>query len=326
MRITNGMMINNMMSNLNSNLNRLSKYNDQGASGRLFNKPSDDPIGMSKSLKLYTDVSKIEQYERNLRDADAWMKTTENALEEMGEIIQRTREISVSVANGTNTQTDSKAIAQEVKQLKEQMIKLGNTRHAGRSIFTGHKTNEDLFEEVDGKIKYKIAVSQKDLSVYNVGISEDMEINIIGSKIFGNMIKDPNDTSKEILEYGGNVAVGDEPYLLNVFDNIISAMGAGENSEDFNQAETSKSLDTLDAAFTQILGVRAEIGAKTNRLEMTEKRLSSEALNFQSALSQNEDVDYAELIMKTKLAENVYNASLAIGSKIIQPSLMDFLR
>ena len=209
MRITNGMLINNMMSNLNSNLNRMSKYNDQGASGRKFDKPSDDPIGMAKSLKLYTDVSRIEQYERNLRDADAWMQTTENALSEMGEIIQRTREISVSVANGTNTQTDSKAIAQEVKQLKEQMIKLGNTRHAGRSIFTGHKTNDDLFKVgEDGKVKYNIDVAKGDVSVYNVGISEDMEVNIVGSKIFGNMVNDPNvadPNNKDKLEYGGNV-------------------------------------------------------------------------------------------------------------------------
>src|SRR5699024_12234664 len=68
--------------------------------------------------------------------------TTENALSEVGEIIQRAREISVGVASGTTTGTDSKGISEEIKQLREQLVKVGNTRHAGRSIFTGHRSEE----------------------------------------------------------------------------------------------------------------------------------------------------------------------------------------
>lgn len=319
MRITNGMLINNMMGNLNSNLNRLSKYNDQGASGRKFDKPSDDPIGMSKSLKLYTDVSKIEQYERNLRDANSWMHTTEDSIAEIGEILQRTREVAVDASNGPKTEEDTKAIAEEIKQLKEQLVKLGNTRHAGRSIFTGHKTNQDLFKVgTDGSVTYNIDVKSVDVSIYNVGISENIEVNIVGSKVFGVFEGTPL--------YGGDITTDDEPNLLKTFDKLIAAMGASNDPSGFNQTKISDSLEEIDDIMEQVLGIRAEIGAKTNRLEMTEKRLSSERLNFRSVLSQNEDVDYAELIMQSKLAENIYNASLAMGSKIIQPTLMDFLR
>lgn len=319
MRITNGMLVNNMMNNLNSNLNRMSKYNDQGASGRLFDKPSDDPIGMSKSLKLYTDISKVEQYERNLRDATSWMHTTENALIELNEITHRARELSVDMANGTKTVEDTQKAAEEIKQLKEQVIKLANSRHAGRSIFTGFKTDKDLLDK-DGK--YLVDVKSSDTSIYNVGISENIEVNIVGMRIFGVGISYEAGFGFDVSNSGTQKST-----VIDMFDKLITAMGGDDDTgTGFDQEKISNMLGSIDQVHEHTLSIRAEIGAKTNRLEMTEKRLSSENMNFSSVLSKNEDVDYAELIMKTKLAENIYNASLAIGSKIIQPTLMDFLR
>lgn len=389
MRITNGMLTNNMLSNLNSNLNRMERYQNQGATGRKFDKPSDDPIGMSRSLKLYTDISKVKQYERNLNDANSWMHTTEEALGEIEKILQRTRELAAGAANGTNSETDTKAIAEEIKQLKEQVIQLGNTRHAGRSIFTGFKTDKDLLKR-DGS--YNIDISKKDVSKYNVGISEDIDVNIVGSRVFGPVtdadllnykLKDdvsdnpeiaglkaynlgkikvkltaadidittidsysklPTDPEKikaikaklgmtggtdnpdelwlNIINKDGDMSSkeNERSSMLDMFDNIIAAMNKGDH-EQINQK-----LTDIDGVHQNIISIKAEVGAKTNRLDMTEKRLSSEKLNFETNLSQNEDVDYAELIMKTKIAETVYQASLSISGRIIQPTLMDFLR
>ena len=402
MRITNGMLTNNMLSNLNSNLNRMERYQNQGATGRKFDKPSDDPIGMSRSLKLYTDISKVKQYERNLNDANSWMHTTEEALGEIEKILQRTRELAAGAANGTNSETDTKAIAEEIKQLKEQVIQLGNARHAGRSIFTGFKTDKDLLKR-DGS--YNIDISKKDVSKYNVGISEDIDVNIVGSRVFGPIsdkdlinykLKENRDKDNKItdntvtaelkknnlnaiktklteegvviadigidittidsysklptdpekikaikakLKMTGGTDNPDELWLniinkdgdmsskenerssmIDVFDNIIAAMNKGDH-EQINQK-----LTDIDKVHQNIISIKAEVGAKTNRLDMTEKRLSSEKLNFETNLSQNEDVDYAELIMKTKIAETVYQASLSISGRIIQPTLMDFLR
>ena len=401
MRITNGMLTNNMISNLNSNLNRMEKYQTQGATGRKFDKPSDDPIGMSRSLKLYTDISKVEQYERNLSDANSWMHTTEEALKEVEQILQRTRELSAGASNGTNSETDTQAISQELKQLKEQLVQLGNTRHAGRSIFTGFKTDKDLLNR-DGS--YNIDVSKDDVSTYNVGISEDIDVNIVGSRVFGptsdkDMInyklKENRDKNGVITDNAATADIksvnlekikselrkSDIPVILGiVVDDIKSYsqlptdptkiekiktaldMTGGSNNPDqlwliimkekgdisTKENEKSSMFDTLDSIISamengehekiggylnsideiheNIISIKAEIGAKTNRLDMTEKRLSSEKLNFQTNLSQNEDVDYAELIMKNNIAQTVYQASLSISGRIIQPTLMDFLR
>ena len=101
MRITNNMLINNMLSNLSTNLNRMSKYQNQLATGKKISLPSDDPIVASRALKLRTDVSEIEQYKRNVDDATSWMEITETTLAQMGEVMHRVRELVVQGSNGT---------------------------------------------------------------------------------------------------------------------------------------------------------------------------------------------------------------------------------
>lgn len=343
MRITNGMMSKNLLNNLQLNMKRMSRLNEQAASGKLFDRPSDAPVAMAKSLKLYTDVSRVNQYERNLRDAQSWLHSTEDALHEVGEILHRARELAVDMANGTKTESDTQKAAEEIKQLKDQLIKLANTTHAGRSIFTGFQTDKKLLND-DGT--YRINLGQDtigadidEVSVYNVGVAESMEINMLGSRLFGT-IKATD--SKDLLlgnansnQASMNAPIGaQKSQLINIFDHMIVAMGLksgddvidGEPSLKFDQEKISSLIGNIDELKENALTLRAEVGAKTNRLEMTSKRLSSEELNFTTVLSENEDVDEAEIIMKFKMAEAVYNASLAMGGKTIQPTLVDFLR
>ena len=101
MRITNNMLISNTLFNLNENLGRMEKLNQQMDTQKKFSVPSDDPIGASKSLKFYTDLSKIEQYKRNVKDATSWMTETESALIEIGEVLDRADKLAVQMANGT---------------------------------------------------------------------------------------------------------------------------------------------------------------------------------------------------------------------------------
>jgi len=139
MRITNNMLINNMMQNLSSNLLRTQKYLNQLATGKKISLPSDDPIVASKSLKLRTDVAEIEQYKRNTDDAINWMDITESTLNQMTELIHRAKELTNQAANGTNTSEEELKIREEIAGLKSQLISLANATYAGRYIFSGLK-------------------------------------------------------------------------------------------------------------------------------------------------------------------------------------------
>lgn len=308
-----------MTYNLNGTLQRLEKLQYEAAEGKKFRVPSDDPIGASKSLKFNTDISKVSQYLRNAKDAASWMKETESALKEVNEVLKRTYELTNQAANGTNSPEDLQKIKAEITELKGHVIQIGNSTYAGRSIFTGFKTDKPLLDE-DGKYMVNIGLNEAgnpidEVFVYNVGVAERVNVNTLGNKVFGSGTKD----------YTTDVNAGDKAYLIQMFDELEAALG-GTPPGPISPDGLQKALGNLKDSMGQILSVTAEIGAKSNRLEMTEKKLEEQLVNLTELLSFNEDVSLPEAVMKLNIEENAYRASLAVGARIIQPSLMDFLR
>lgn len=303
MRITNNMLINNMMQSLSSNLLRTQKYFNQLATGKKISLPSDDPIVASKALKLRTDVSEIAQYKRNTDDATAWMDITEATMSQMTELVHRMKEITNQAANGTNTDEDLLKIREEASELRSQLISLGNATYAGRYIFSGYKTDMPLLND-DGT--YNINVDNSEQIRFEIGIGDDININVPGSDLFNRTI--------------AGATAGGKSEFVDTFDKVISAM----ESDDKDQLTAL--LADLDDELGNLLRVRAGLGARMNRVELTANRLEDDNVNFTKLMSKNEDVDIAEAIMKLQNEENVYRASLATGARVIQPSLVDFLK
>jgi flagellar hook-associated protein 3 FlgL len=324
MRITNGMMINNMLYNVNQNLARLEKINQQYSTQKKFSLPSDDPIGVSKSLKFNTDLSKITQYKRNAEDADAWMTETESALTEIETIFQRANELAVQMANGTY-KDDLKNTKEEIDQMKEHLIQISNTTYAGRYIFSGFKTDQPLLDD-DGNYAIPLTMNGDNTEIfqYNVGVSESVKVNTLGGRVFGTYTTDASgniteDFSSNITQ--DDVASGKGSYLVEVLQKFSDALGGTEPVED----EIQNTIGRIKTSLNQILSVKSEIGAKVNRLELTQKKLNSQVQSTKELISDNEDVDLFEIVISLYKEENVYTASLSAGAKIIQPSLLDFL-
>ncbi|QEK11308.1 flagellar hook-associated protein FlgL [Crassaminicella thermophila] len=317
MRITNSMMTNTMLLNLNNNLRRLDQWNKQMSTGKKFSMPSDNPIGVSKSLELNTAVAELEQHKRNAQDALSWLEITESAVEDVGNLLQRARELAVS-ADGTETKEDKEKIQVEIDQLKEQIIKVANTTYAGKHIFSGYKTDKDLLDS-DGK--YNIDIKNNEKMNYEVGISDKIDVNTLGNKLFG--VIDPASLSYDTdLDKVNDMEASkaQEAQLIAVLNDFSKAL------KNDDQDGIQKAIARIDSHLDNVLSIRGEIGAKTNRVEMTIKRIDRDIINFTGLLSKNEDADMAEVIMKFKNDENVYRASLSVGAKAIQPSLVDFIR
>lgn len=320
MRITNSMMLNSMMRNMGKNLSRMNKTEEMLTTGKKFSKPSDDPIGVSRSLRLNTDVANMEQYKRNVEDGLSWMTTTEIAVNNLVDIFQRGRELTLQAINETNTLDERKAIAAEIEQLRGQIISTANTTYAGSYIFSGYKTNQALM--ADNGDYLPVDLSSDEEIQFNVGIADRMTVNILPQKLFGNMdaatADDPVDASTTIN------SAAPPPYsksqMIQVFDDLIAGLNADDTTA------ISNALPRLDIHFNNINAVRSEIGVKSNRLELTLNRIEDDTLNLKDLLSKNEDADMAEVIMNLKMQENVYKASLSGGARIIQPTLIDFLR
>ncbi|MCX7772881.1 MAG: flagellar hook-associated protein FlgL [Clostridia bacterium] len=303
MRITNNMLINNMMLSMTKNLNRTQKYQDQLATGKKISAPSDDPIVASKALKLRTDVAEIAQYKRNTDDASSWMDITEATMGQITDVVHRLKEITVQAANGTNTAEDLTKIESEASQLKKQLIHLGNATYAGRYIFSGYKTDKPL---MDDNGVFTINVTNTEEIKFEIGIGDDINVNVPGSDLFNNGTATTAGVTKSSF--------------VDTFDQVITAMTTNDKSK------LSSLLGNLENQMNNLLRVRAGLGARQNRVELTANRLDDDNVNFTQLMSKNEDVDLAEAIMNLQNEENVYKASLSTGARVIQPSLVDFLR
>lgn len=187
MRITNSMMVTGLMNNLENNLNRMSRKQDELASGKRVLRASDNPIEASKILKYKTDLSELDQFGRNTNDALSWLEVTESSIADTGTVLQRLRELTVAAATGTNTTEDTQKMAKEIESLQKQLVSNGNFNFAGRYVFSGTQTDQPLFK-TDGT--YNINITNADLvnpqnTLYNIGIGEQIVVNTPGIDVYG---------------------------------------------------------------------------------------------------------------------------------------------
>lgn len=181
MRITNKMMTNNMMYNINGNKRRLSDIENQYATGLKIQRPSEDPIIAVRALKLRTNLTELNQYfERNIPDALAWMDVTESAMDTMNDILTQINTYCVQGANDPFTKTDRNSVLQNIQQLSQQIYQEGNAQYAGRYVFSGYKTDSSLayltsdvskqYEITEKRSFEEITVEKK--SQYNISLDQ----------------------------------------------------------------------------------------------------------------------------------------------------------
>ncbi|WLR57823.1 flagellar hook-associated protein FlgL [Guptibacillus hwajinpoensis] len=292
MRITQQMLSSNMVTQMNRNLTNLEKANQQVSTGIRINKPSDDPMGTEKSLKLSSQLADNEQYERNTDYAMSWMEMTEQSLSSISNLMQRASELGVQASNGTNSAQELETMAKEFKQLREELKGLANTKLDGKYIFNGQKTDQPVGIDQDGNVSFDSQSINQRISPFS-----DVKINVDAGEVFDGQVN-----------------------LFKVLDEFSTALSSGDK-EGMNTV-----LGKIEEGAEQVLTSWTGMGARQSRVESMNQRLKDENLAVQSFLSKNEDVDLAEAIMKLKTEESIYQASLAASAKVIQPSLLDFLR
>lgn len=171
MRITNSMIMNNTASNMNTNKTLVDTLNTQMSTQKKIDRPSDDPVIAIRALRLRSSLSEIDQYyEKNIPDAECWLEATETALKNMQSIITDIYKQCVNGATDTLTEEDRNTILVNLQQMRDQVYSEGNADYAGRTVFTGYKTNKTLtFQEDTEDTSYNITQTFEydDISIKN---------------------------------------------------------------------------------------------------------------------------------------------------------------
>ncbi|MFD2615554.1 flagellar hook-associated protein FlgL [Paenibacillus gansuensis] len=295
-RITQNMISSQLTRNLNHNMRKTELYQQQLSTGRVINKPSDDPVGVLYSLRYRSNINANEEYKNNLDHTKSWLDFTDAMTDQTTDIFHRLKELLTQAANGTNPQSALDAIRSEVSELRGQLVSIGNSKLRDNYVFNGQLTDIEPYSAANPAV---VTTDSAEIS-YDLGLGISIPVNITGNDVFG----------------GANAADN----IFTIADNMITYLGTA------NRAGLTGLIPSLDQRLEKMLNVRSEVGAKVNRLDFLSSRLEDLGGNLENLKSKVEDADMAETIMKQKMNESVYQASLSTGAKIIMPTLVDFLR
>ncbi|WP_339147863.1 MULTISPECIES: flagellar hook-associated protein FlgL [unclassified Sutcliffiella] len=292
MRVTQSMLTQNSLRQLSTSYGKMGKLMEQLSTGKKISRPSDDPVVAMKGMYYRTNLTELEQYKRNLSESYAWMENSEAALDHVQSVMHRARELVVQGSNDTYSPEDRQAMAKEIEQLKHDFVQVANTQVAGKYIFNGTAIDKPRITDANDPM----SVSMEN-SPFEVEVSR-------GIKLQSNINAD-NVFNKDMIE---------------IWNGLQSALESSDT-------DALKSLmGRFDKAADAISAERSELGARYNRLEMVDNRIGYQEVVATRILSDNEDADIEKVITNLTMQESVHRASLGVGARVIQPSLLDFLR
>lgn len=157
MRITNKIMQNNSLNNINTNKLLADKLNTQMSTQKKVNRPSDDPVVAIRALRLRSNVTEVTQYySKNIPDAESWLNVTEDAIKNTAAVITDMIKQCTKGSNGDLTSNEREIILEQLKALRDEVYATGDADYAGRYVFTGYRTDVSLKFPVAQELKYEI--------------------------------------------------------------------------------------------------------------------------------------------------------------------------
>lgn len=317
-RITSSLMSNQALNYLGKNLSLLTSMQEKISSGQNINKPSDDPIGLTRILDLSNTLKTDARYSSNIQDALSEVNTADTVINNMVELVQRAQELATQGANFTNNQDGRNAIALEIDQLISQLVQLGNTDISGKYLFGGFKTDTPPFTRTGDDISYNGTPTTESWQ-RSLDISRGVQIttNINGDDLLGQV---------GVTAAGPPLPSTFSASSHGLFKTLIDLKLDLQASGDPNQlTEIRNRLDELTTDLNTVLSKQAIIGSASNRLEVTQGRLDERKSVLTKQYASIQDIDMAKTIADLNQQQNVFQASLTVTGRLLQTSLLNYL-
>lgn len=296
MRVTQQSQSMAMRADLHAVNSRLAAIQRQVASGRQLERASDGPAEALEAIRYRRSLRAYDQYDRNLGDAKSWLGTADSTLEAVDGRLTRIQDLTIQADNGSLGPSARAAIATELRAIADEMIGLANTDRLGRPIFAGTAGGAQAYAD-DGTF-----LGDTNPVNRTVGAGSTYQINAVGPDVFG--VGNPADPAN------GN--------LFEFVRDLADKVDAG--------VDVAPGLDTIKAAQTRVHTAQATLGARLSSLEKLETRNIDTAIELTSSLSKVEDVDFTEAILDLKGQEAAYTTALSVTARILDQSLLNFLR
>jgi flagellar hook-associated protein 3 FlgL len=294
-RVTQSMLTDRSLSRLQGSLSRLSELQEHLSTGRVLNRPSDNPADAASAMRLRSSVGAQQQYARNAQDGIGWLGALDTTLGTANDLVRKARELGQQAVSGAAGPEAREALAVEIEQLRSSLVGTANTTYLDRPVLGGTTAGAAAFSEAGGVVTYA-----GDANPVNRAVAEGVVVDVAVS---------------------GPTAFG--PDGDNAFDHLTAlaaAIRAGSTTA------IQSGLDALEVDGNRLVVARADVGARANRVEQAGIRAEDAELSLTNALAEIESTDLPKAMVDLKMQEVAYQAALAATSRVLQPSLLDFLR
>lgn len=301
-RITNRSINRTVMDGLQANLGRMQKLQEQLSSGKQVSRPSDSPVATVSAMQYRSQLRQTEQYARNAQDGLSFLGMTDQTLTGMLGDATRVRQLVLAGINGTASSAEREALAAEVDSLRSGLLDTANAKYLDRPIFAGTKDVPAAYDRATGaflgNVGDEAAAGATGKVERGVAPGVSVRVNLTGPEVFG--------------------AEGEDLFAL--------LAGISEHLRSGDTAALGADLGALDERLLVVQNQLAKVGARYHQVEAMRDRAEDQKLTLTHGLSEVEDIDLPKTIVDLQLQEVAYQAALSATGRVIQPSLLDFLR
>jgi len=319
-----------------------------GATGKKLNAPSDDPAAIRPVLNTRKQISNVDRYMETMGKSLDTMQAADGHLEHVENIMQRAKEIMTNSINGGLNADDRTVLADELSQLRKELLDAANGTVDGKYLFAGYEEDTKPFSEnpIYDKDAYDPAVPATWPYFYNgdgnatsleISTGEELEVNLTGSDLFFGASKwDPTDPTTQVPD-----SAPQQRY--NLFTKLTQAEEAIRNynpgiidpanpTEPVAMAKLKAMQDAMQTSLSDIEGaaeqnrrMRSQLGNRASRVETSMDYQTGVKIDLKQILSRYEDADAIEAFNAIVAQETAFQAALSVTGKVSQLSILDFI-
>ncbi len=340
MKATEGTTYRMLQTNLDRVTNRLADLREEGATGIKLNKPSDDPASIRPVLTTRTQIMHTERYLETMGVTLDKMQSTDGHLEHVENILQRVKEITINSINGAMSSEDLIIFADEVAQMKQEMLDAANAQVDGKYIFAGYEEDVQPFvrnpnynpdqlvpvpppyDPADSTTWPYLYMGTPDPTELEITPGELLESNLTGNDLFLGV---SNANWVDSTTAAAGQPETDRIDIFSVLERTEEALRAG-NISDVTGAGggLEAKLDELELAANQNRRLRSQLGNRASRVDTAMLHQEDVKIDLEQVLSRYQDADAIETFNDIVQQETALQAALNITSKVSKISILDY--
>lgn len=322
-RMTTSMMAGTTLATIQRNFNRLADVNKQLSSGKRMSFASDDPASSVSSMRLRKELAATEQFKRNISDANSWLATSDAAMQSVADRYTEARTLLINSIDGALGDKSQGALAAQLRKIAESIMSQANSTYLGRTVFAGNSDKGLVFktgQNADGDTLF-LAAEKDEITAKSVDRRIDadttVQANIDGNKLFGT----------GTIKWDGNTLNTDNnPSVMNLLIAAAQILESPTGPVGDNRQKIESIQKELGERFSKLQEAQSAVGARHKQVLEAQNSVIFDLQQVKGQISDVEDIDIQKVTIDMSLASMAYQASLSSTQRVVQPTLLDYLR